>query len=42
MAGQTGGVAHMAHIGGFVFGLVTARIFETRGGKPGRLAGRQR
>ncbi len=42
MTGQTGGVAHMAHIGGFVFGLVTARIFETRGGKPGRLAGRQR
>jgi membrane associated rhomboid family serine protease len=25
---QTGGVAYLAHIGGFVFGVVTARIFE--------------
>lgn len=27
---QSGGVAYMAHIGGFIFGVVTARIFETR------------
>jgi membrane associated rhomboid family serine protease len=27
---QTGGVAYMAHIGGFVFGAVTARLFESR------------
>ena len=27
---QTGGVAYMAHIGGFVFGMLAARIFETR------------
>jgi membrane associated rhomboid family serine protease len=27
---QTGGVAYMAHIGGFIFGMVTARLFETR------------
>ena len=26
--GQTGGVAYLAHIGGFLFGVVTARIFE--------------
>lgn len=25
---QTGGVAYLAHIGGFVFGVITARIFE--------------
>jgi membrane associated rhomboid family serine protease len=25
---QTGGVAYLAHIGGFVFGVVTARFFE--------------
>jgi membrane associated rhomboid family serine protease len=25
-----GGVAYMAHIGGFVFGMVMARLFETR------------
>jgi membrane associated rhomboid family serine protease len=25
---QTGGVAYMAHIGGFIFGAVTARLFE--------------
>jgi membrane associated rhomboid family serine protease len=25
---QTGGVAYLAHIGGFVFGAVTARLFE--------------
>ena len=31
---QTGGVAYLAHIGGFVFGAVTARIFEN----PQRLA----
>jgi rhomboid family protein len=27
-AAQTGGVAYMAHVGGFVFGAATARIFE--------------
>jgi len=26
---QTGGVAYFAHIGGFLFGAVTARLFET-------------
>jgi membrane associated rhomboid family serine protease len=25
---QTGGVAYLAHVGGFIFGAVTARIFE--------------
>ena len=25
---QTGGVAYMAHVGGFIFGAVTGRIFE--------------
>ena len=25
---QTGGVAYLAHVGGFVFGAVTARLFE--------------
>jgi membrane associated rhomboid family serine protease len=27
---QTGGVAYLAHVGGFVFGAVTARFFEDR------------
>ncbi len=27
---QSGGVAYMAHIGGFIFGALTARIFESR------------
>jgi membrane associated rhomboid family serine protease len=27
---QTGGVAYLAHIGGFIFGAVTARLFEDR------------
>lgn len=27
---QTGGVAYMAHIGGVLFGIVTARLFESR------------
>jgi membrane associated rhomboid family serine protease len=27
---QSGGVAYMAHIGGFIFGAVIARFFETR------------
>ena len=27
---QTGGVAYMAHIGGFVFGMVFGRLFESR------------
>jgi membrane associated rhomboid family serine protease len=31
---QTGGVAYLAHIGGFVFGVATARLFED----PRRLA----
>ena len=26
---QTGGVAYLAHVGGFVFGVVTARLFES-------------
>ena len=25
---QTGGVAYVAHVGGFIFGAATARIFE--------------
>lgn len=25
---QTGGVAYLAHVGGFIFGAVTARVFE--------------
>lgn len=27
---QSGGVAYMAHVGGFIFGVATARLFETR------------
>lgn len=27
---QSGGVAYMAHVGGFIFGAVTARFFESR------------
>ena len=27
---QTGGVAYLAHIGGFIFGAVTGRLFEDR------------
>ncbi len=27
---QAGGVAYMAHVGGFIFGAVTARLFEDR------------
>jgi membrane associated rhomboid family serine protease len=27
---QTGGVAYLAHIGGFVFGAITARLFENQ------------
>ena len=27
---QTGGVAYLAHVGGFIFGAITARWFETR------------
>src|SRR5258708_33047337 len=26
---QTGGVAYLAHVGGFIFGALTARLFET-------------
>ena len=29
---QTGGVAYLAHVGGFVFGAVTARLFEGSSG----------
>jgi membrane associated rhomboid family serine protease len=25
---QSGGVAYVAHVGGFIFGAVTARLFE--------------
>jgi membrane associated rhomboid family serine protease len=34
---QTGGVAYLAHIGGFVFGAATARLFEApgQGASPG-------
>jgi membrane associated rhomboid family serine protease len=35
---QTGGVAYLAHVGGFIFGAVTARLFED----PRRLAMQQR
>jgi membrane associated rhomboid family serine protease len=28
---QSGGVAYMAHVGGFTFGALTARAFESRG-----------
>ena len=27
---QTGGVAYMAHIGGFLFGMILGRLFEPR------------
>ncbi len=27
---QTGGVAYLAHVGGFIFGAATARLFEDR------------
>ena len=30
---QTGGVAYLAHVGGFIFGSVTARLFESRDGR---------
>lgn len=29
---QSGGVAYLAHVGGFIFGAVTARLFEERRG----------
>jgi membrane associated rhomboid family serine protease len=31
---QGGGVAYMAHLGGFIFGAVTARIFESSSASP--------
>jgi membrane associated rhomboid family serine protease len=34
---QTGGVAYIAHVGGFIFGALTARIFED----PNRIAAQQ-
>jgi membrane associated rhomboid family serine protease len=27
---QSGGVAYLAHVGGFVFGLAASRLFENR------------
>jgi len=30
---QTGGVAYLAHVGGFIFGAITARLFESAGGR---------
>jgi len=33
---NTGGVAYMAHVGGFVFGAATARIFESSPSTAGR------
>jgi len=33
----TGGVAYMAHVSGFIFGAVTARLFENRA-RPGTLS----
>src|SRR5262245_50822925 len=35
---QGGGVAYMAHVGGFIFGAVTARLFEARSQADGTLA----
>jgi membrane associated rhomboid family serine protease len=29
---QSGGVAYAAHVGGFIFGAATARLFENRQG----------
>ncbi len=31
---HTGGVAYMAHVGGFIFGIITARFFERFGALP--------
>jgi len=28
---QSGGVAYSAHVGGFIFGVITARMFENLG-----------
>jgi membrane associated rhomboid family serine protease len=28
---QTGGIAYVAHVGGFIFGCMTARLFEREG-----------
>lgn len=33
-AGESGGVAYFAHIGGFVFGLLTVRMWVNRRGRP--------
>ena len=30
---QTGGVAYLAHVGGFIFGAITARLFESAAGR---------
>jgi membrane associated rhomboid family serine protease len=34
-----GGVAYLAHVGGFVFGLLAIRLFATKPGDPWRLGG---
>jgi membrane associated rhomboid family serine protease len=34
VAHQTGGVAYAAHVGGFIFGAVLARLFERSAGAP--------
>jgi rhomboid family protein len=31
---QTGGVAYLAHVGGFIFGALTARLFEAANRRP--------
>jgi len=36
---QTGGVAYLAHVGGFIFGAVTGRWFELTPGRSASLAG---
>jgi membrane associated rhomboid family serine protease len=36
---QTGGVAYLAHVGGFVFGAITARLFEDRARRQAAQAG---
>ena len=38
-AAPQGGVAYMAHVGGFIFGSVTARLFEARARERGLVQG---
>jgi rhomboid family protein len=40
MQRQVGGIAYMAHIGGFVFGMASARLFESHKKKTSRESGR--